>query len=316
MRKTGLLLLTCILCIQTLFCMQTKAAENTDVMKITAVDLGADNSGEAAMITDGDKNSILVDTGDPHNDAIIQWLDKNGYKDKEFDVLITHWHDDHAGNAAKIISRYNVGTVYLPTFDYIYSDDTDYYRYQRSYVRKVLDAAKNNGTKVIYIRRGQEIDVGSVKGKVLYCCGSLRSENDYNVQYINNQSAVIMFIGGGARFLACGDLQTEVEERLVGSGIDLRADIYKMSHHGLDTSNSTGFVEKVDPEVSYFTSYTATPSKMISKDVEGSVSRVSPVSDILSTRYNGTIVFTCSDGKITTETERNSTHNTKILPPL
>lgn len=299
-------LLAVIICLASASYAAVGARAASDTMKITAIDLQAENTGEATMISDGNGESLLVDTGDTHNGAVFDWLDDNGYKDRQFDILVTHWHDDHAGNATKIISRYNVGTVYIPPAAYIYADDTAYYRYERSYAKKIIDAAMKNGTKVVYLKRGQTINVGTVKGRVLYCCGSPRSESAYNVEYINNQSAVIMFSGGGARLLTAGDLHSVVEQRLVASGVDVRADIYKMSHHGLSTSNCEEFLKAISPAYAWFTSNTATPSRYMSDDVKDSVTRVEKIADTMSTRYNGTITYTCQNGRIDVRAERNT----------
>ena len=283
----------------------TRTQAASDTMKIVAIDLRGGNTGEATMISDGTGKSLLVDSGDTNNTGVFDWLDANGYKNRKFDTLVTHWHDDHAGNTAKIIDRYNVGTVYIPSTAYVYAEDTAYFRYERSYAKKIIDAAKRNGTKVVYLKKGQTINVGTVKGKVLYCCGSPRSEASYNVEYINNQSAVIMFSGGGTRLLTAGDLHSVVEKRLVKSGMDLKADIYKMSHHGIDTSNSETFLKAVNPLYAWFTSNTVTPSKYTSALVRESVTRMGTIANVMSTRYNGTITYTCSNGEITVRAERN-----------
>lgn len=104
MRKNGFILFLCLMFFNIAFCIPGMAAEANDTMKITAIDLGAENTGEAAMITDTNGSSLLLDTGDTHNSSIFEWLDSNGYKNSRFDMLVTHWHDDHAGNAAKIIA--------------------------------------------------------------------------------------------------------------------------------------------------------------------------------------------------------------------
>ena len=59
-------------------------------MIITAIDLGAKNTGDATMITDQNGKALLVDSGDNHNRSIFSWLDRNGYKKKKFDTLVTH----------------------------------------------------------------------------------------------------------------------------------------------------------------------------------------------------------------------------------
>ena len=82
------------------------ARTSPDTMVITAIDLQAENTGEATMISDGYGKSLLVDSGDNRNRSVFDWLDANGYKKKEFDTLITHWHDDHAA----IQQRSSAGT--------------------------------------------------------------------------------------------------------------------------------------------------------------------------------------------------------------
>ena len=211
----------------------------TDSMKIVAIDLLGANTGEATMISDGSGKSLLVDSGDNHNDSIFDWLNANGYKNKKFDTLVTHWHDDHAGNTAEIIRKYRVGTVYIPGSSYLdQSENRGYYAYEKTYAKDVLKAAKERGTKIVYLKKGQTISVGTVNGKVVYCCGSPYKENWYPVQFINNQSAVIMFSGGGSKLLMAGDIQAQAEKRILNEGTDIKADIFKLSHQGYDRSNT------------------------------------------------------------------------------
>lgn len=294
-----------MMCLMTLTSYRITAEAASNKMMIVAIDLGRENTGEATMVSDEKGTSLLVDSGDNGNDTVFDWLNNNGYKNKKFNTLVTHWHDDHAGNTAEIIDRYNVGTVYLPPTDYVYSENTDYYRYERGYFERVIDAAKRNGTKVVYLKKGQTVNVGSVKGKVLSVNSSPKKENWYNVQYFNNQSAVIMFSGGGAKFLACGDIQEQTEKRLLRSGTSLKADIYKLSHHGYDGSNIKEFVDAVNPTYAWFTSYNATPSKFAPSSVIGSVARTGSKSNVMGTRYNGTITYVCSNGDIRVKLGRN-----------
>ena len=109
------------------------------------------------------------------------------------------------------------------------------------------------------------IKVGSgVSGKVLYVNGSPYSESWYPIQYINNQSCAIMFTGGGVRFLTAGDLQEQGEKRLLKSGVNLKADIFKLDHHGYDLSNKQFLLDAVNPSYAYFTSNKVTPRSFLS----------------------------------------------------
>ncbi|MBQ8052178.1 MAG: MBL fold metallo-hydrolase [Lachnospiraceae bacterium] len=281
-----------------------------DMMEITAIDLGAENTGEAAMITDGRGKALLIDSGDRNTREIFRWLDENGYKEKEFDTLVSHWHDDHAGNTAEIIENYNVGTVYIPPIDYLYETNEEwsemsYYERLRPYAEGVLEAAKEKGTRIVYTEEGQEIDVGTIKGEVLYCCGCPTSKNWYDVQYINNQSSVIMFTGGGSKYLTCGDLQNQAEKIVLRSGYQLKADIFKMSHHGYIRSNMQAFVNAVNPSYSYFTSNKVTETTYAHEDLDENIIRMGALSNVMSTHYNGTIVYRCSEGVIEVQAQRN-----------
>ena len=295
-----------MVCLLTCMTSKTDVSAATDKMKIVSIDLGQENTGEATMISDGKGKSLLLDSGDNHNDSVFKWLNKNGYRRKKFDTLVTHWHDDHAGNTAKIIERYNVGTVYLPSTSYVYKENSDYYRYERGYATRILAAAKKHGTKVVYLKKGKTIKVGSVKGKVLSVNALPKKQRDQgNVHYFNNQSAVMMFSGGGTKFLAAGDSQKELEEKLVKSGTSLKADIYKLSHHGYDGSNNKMFVDAIRPALAYFSNYLSTPSKYTRDDIRGSVNRVEKTANVMSARYNGTITYICQGGNIRVQAGRN-----------
>ena len=289
-----------------LWAVQAPAKAASGKMVITAIDLKGGNTGEATMIEGSGGTPLLVDSGDNNNDSIFEWLDDNGFRNRKFNTLVTHWHDDHAGNTAEIIRRYKVGTVYLPNPSYLDEKNTAYYRYEKSYYYDVRSAAKKRGTKIVYMKKGMTISAGDgVSGKVLYINGSPAKENWYDIQRINNESTVIMFTGGGSSFLAAGDIQAEAEKRVLKSGVDIKADIFKMSHHGYDRSNGSSFIKRVDPTYAYFTTNTVTPSKYTSALVRDGVVRMGKISNVMSTRYNGTIRYTCSGGEIKVRAERN-----------
>ena len=116
-----------------------------------------------------------------------------------------------------------------------------------------------------------EIDMGTIKGS-LYCCGCPTSKaSRYDVQYINNQSSVIMFTGGGSKYLTCGDLQNQAEKIVLRSGYQLKADIFKMSHHGYIRSNMQAFVNAVNPSYSYFTSNKVTETTCAHEDLDENI---------------------------------------------
>jgi len=52
---------------------------------------------------------------------------------------------------------------------------------------------------------------------------------------------------GSVAVLMAGDIEQPAELDLVRSGIDLRADVLKVPHHGSKTSSTAVFIDKVKP---------------------------------------------------------------------
>ena len=302
----------------TAFCVLATAAAWTqktqaviaESMVIYAIDLGANNEGEATMVVDGTGGSLLIDTGIGKGDELFKWLNKNKYQKKKFSILITHWHDDHVGYAEKLIRNYRVGTIYIPGTEYA---DNHYKRIRNN----IVDAAKARNTKVITLKEGNTISVGkAVKGKVLYVNGYHEDDSDDGSRY-NNQSAAVMFTGGGSKFLTCGDAQKEEESLILKSGVNIRADIFKMNHHGYYEKDATWkFIKKVRPSYAWFNTSDAkdgTEEDYRPLSVREIVRQTDSISNVFATRYNGTIRFYCYKGKINVSAENHTGKMYRVL---
>lgn len=64
----------------------------------------------------------------------------------------------------------------------------------------------------------------------------------------NDASFVIKFTIDETKFLLMGDASSEVEARLISSGISLDIDILKLGHHGSKTSSSYEFLKVCNPD--------------------------------------------------------------------
>jgi len=65
---------------------------------------------------------------------------------------------------------------------------------------------------------------------------------------INNQSLVLGLQHRQLRFLFAGDIEAEAEQALLAQvGGQLKADIFKIPHHGSDTSSGEAFLQAVMP---------------------------------------------------------------------
>jgi competence protein ComEC len=58
---------------------------------------------------------------------------------------------------------------------------------------------------------------------------------------------VLRLVYGSVAILLAGDIEQATESALVRSGMDLRADVLKVPHHGSKTSSTERFLEEVRP---------------------------------------------------------------------
>jgi competence protein ComEC len=65
----------------------------------------------------------------------------------------------------------------------------------------------------------------------------------------NDRSLVLRLQYGTVRLLLTGDIERATESWLLTQGVDVRADILKVPHHGSKTSSTPAFVQQVQPRV-------------------------------------------------------------------
>lgn len=124
------------------------------------------------------------------------------------------------------------------------------------------------------------------------------SKQDKN---LNNMSVVLKVTFGDTRFLFQGDAESKIENALLKSDFDLKADVLKVGHHGSNTSSTQKYLNAVSPEFAIL-SYGADnsyghPHEEVLERLENS--NIS----VYSTALNGIITVT-SDGKnISVKTE-------------
>lgn len=107
-------------------------------------------------------------------------------------------------------------------------------------MEKIIEAARQNNTKVFYLSRGRTIKTKDDYLKVLHPVKNSKMEK--NAASIVMQGNVL-----GYKLLLTGDVEKEGEEQLLGEGLS-HAEILKVAHHGSKNSTSSEFLQKVLPE--------------------------------------------------------------------
>lgn len=249
---------------------QVKAAVN---FKVHFIDVGA---GDGALLQYGEGSSAeyaLIDAGPETysmttgeevdvSERVLQYL-----KDRKIDhlkfVLLTHPHKDHIGGMVKILQDQSIKIDKIygneKKLVYLYSDgpkenqsaDTAYEKeFSTAVYEKVMTAIeereKAGETEYIVPKAGQTETLGSAKitfygtQEINYQYGR---RVDLNTRQENKYSIVCKVIYGNNSFLMTGDAQQETIQNIMNAGYDLKAQVLKVPHHGLQDvtdDNKTG----------------------------------------------------------------------------
>ena len=246
---------------------------STQLLTVHFIDVG---QADAILIKIGN-DAMIIDAGNNGDgDKISTYLKQQGVTNLNY-VIGTHPHEDHIGGLDVIIRDYNVDKVLLP--NYIIPTQT---------FEDVLLALQEKDIKITKPVVGTEYALGEAVFTII-----APNSEDYG-DNANNYSIGIKLKYGETSFLMAGDAEIKSEAEMIINGIDLKADVLKVSHHGSDTSNSKEFLKLVDPTYAIISvgkenQYGHPNDKVLSQLVEEDV-------QIYRTDEQGTIVVT-SDGE-------------------
>lgn len=188
------------------------------------IDVG---QADAALVT-CDGETMLVDGGNvADSDLIYSVLSDRGISHLDY-VICTHAHEDHVGGLSGALNAATAGTVYAPVKEYNSKAFSNF-----------ADLAREQGAAITIPAPGDRFDLGSAEVQIL---GPLTDYDDPN-----NTSIVVKIFYGETSFLLTGDMERKAELDLIDAGVDLRADVLKVGHHGSSTSSSYVFLNEVMP---------------------------------------------------------------------
>jgi competence protein ComEC len=191
------------------------------------------NLGDLILIEDGDKHTILIDSGPPDNfiNSALPYLKNNMISDLDY-VIITHAHSDHFGGLEDAIKNLNVKNILL----------TDEFMTRRIW-DKFEPLLITESTNIITVT-----DTFSLKFPE-YELQILHPDKGYHSGKTNNLSIVTRLELDGISFLFTGDAEHEAEEYLIQKYSQLiDVDVLKIGHHGSKTASSEDFIKAVSPE--------------------------------------------------------------------
>ena len=195
--------------------------------------------GDAILVVLPNQKSMLIDSGPAWSYGMSTASSIKGVLNyfglRQIDLLIhTHPHADHIGASKQLISEGIIREVMFNGLPYGSRTHQEW-----------LNAANNLKIGVHAKSMGDSITLDPTTF-IQVLSPSVLQTNSYEP---NNLSLVIRIQYGSNTLLLTGDAEKETERMLMATYGDLlNADILKAGHHGSKTSNTPGFIQKVQPE--------------------------------------------------------------------
>lgn len=210
-------------------------------LEIYMIDVG---QGDSFVILQNNK-VLLIDAGTMYNmNATNKALKELGVKKIDYAIL-THYHQDHSAGLFSIMLNYKIDHMYVTDMSKHSEIKLDGVYY---FIRTLTQIADHfSGGTMIELVKDSNSNFKTFQFADSYVEFFAPIEDEYDI--VNNYSLVAKVTYGEKSILFTGDIESEVEQQLLESGIDLSADVYKAAHHGSMTSNTEAFMNAVNPEV-------------------------------------------------------------------
>jgi competence protein ComEC len=187
--------------------------------------------GDAELIKTPYGQNILIDGGP--DDKVLAELGRHlPFLERDIDLLIlTHPHDDHVSGLLKVMEKYRIGKILMTSAA---SDAPPFREFLRVVAEKGTPLAGVDGKQRISLGADLFLDI-------------LHPELSDLGSDLNEGSIVVKLIYKNKNFLFTGDAGLKTEAKLLSGGVDLRADVLKVGHHGSETASSLDFLRAVAP---------------------------------------------------------------------
>lgn len=223
----------------------------------------------------------VVDGAFPESgEKIVNYLHQLGAQ--KVDLMVgTHPHGDHIGGLPYVLDNMPTETVW-----------TSQLPYTNDYVSDFTSAIDRSGAVFEQPRPGETFQLGSATIEVI---GPLSLE----YEDANNLSLVLRVTYGNTRFLLTGDMEDVAEKELVEAGVDLKADVLKVGHHGSASSTTYQFLRAVAPtygviSLAAFNEYGHPHRDPLSRlmDADVTIYRTDKMYDVVAFSDGETVTFT------------------------
>ncbi|RUT47982.1 MBL fold metallo-hydrolase [Paenibacillus anaericanus] len=203
------------------------SVDSESKLRVIFLDVG---QGASQLLISPTGQTMLIDAGNnDREEQMVEYLEQYGVD--RLDIVIgTHPDADHIGGLDAVINTVDVGKIYMPKV-----------QANTKTFESLLRSIKNKGLKVTTAKAGLQLDWDEQVDVTMIAPVVNGLDN-------NNMSAVIKVTYGDTSFLLTGDASSASEKEMIGSGVDLQADVLLVGHHGSKSSTTLSFLNQVNPE--------------------------------------------------------------------
>lgn len=264
-------------------------------LTVSFIDVG---QADCILITSNDEH-MLIDAGNNGDDDIIlSHLNSKGVSKLKY-IIGTHPHEDHIGSLDSVINAYDIETVIMPN---MVSNTKTF--------EDVLTAIENKKLQITAPKIGDTYKLGNAEFIII------APNKDYNEA--NDMSVGIKLTNGNNSFIFCGDAEENSESDIIANGIDLKADVLKLSHHGSKTGASSTFLNAINPTYAVISvgkdnqyGHPHDETLKILKDKGIKTYRTDEQGNIIATSDGVNITFNVEPSKIKISDTQQETSNTQ-----
>ena len=205
---------------------------------------GVTTSGDATLLIAPDGTTMLIDTNlTPVTARVVDYLNRMGIKKLDY-LMISHADVDHYGGYEALFAHIEVGHLLI-------SQSPDYFNISNKAGRCVAKAIEL-GIPYTTLKAGDTLEFGGARMDVLWPVEDYvwSTSDGTSAAMINGGSLVVKFTYKESSFLFGGDLYVAQEDKVIDLyGEAVQADVVKMNHHGLKTSNSERWIDATNPKL-------------------------------------------------------------------
>lgn len=263
---------------------QEQPTQATGELKLYMIDVG---QADSFLFVKGNKVA-LIDCGTRSTGKdVVEYIKSLGITRIDY-VFGTHPHDDHMGGMYDIITNFEVGKIIIP--------QVKEGQVTTNWYIKLMKQIVDGNYDVEYSKTGNEYFLGGAKIQIVW-------QSELEQDNVNNYSDIIKVSFGDMDVLMTGDAETEIEEEVLRSGVQIDAEILKVGHHGSDTSSSDEFLDEIDPDYGLISCKVGnkyehptknTMEKLQQREVE--VYRTDECGTVIATITPGGVTFNCQPG--------------------